>query len=290
MLLSDIKKVCVAGGGQMGRQIALNAAIHGFDVYLTDSVPAVLQAVEKWSREYMVGRVAKGKMSEEETKSALSHFHIVPTLAEAAQDAQFVIEAIIEDKDIKTAFYKELSLVASSETIFASNSSYMPSSLFKECVKNPARLANMHYFNPALVLKLVEVVKGEHASPETVETIIEFAKANGKTPIRVNKEIDGFVVNRVLRAIRDEAFYLIENGICTPEDLDTGVELGLNHPMGPFRLLDLTGIDLNYLSSKKRWEDTGKKPAGFDIVKAKYDAHEWGRKTGIGFYKYTDQK
>ena len=272
----------------MGRQIALNAAIHGFDVYITDSVPAALQSVEKWSREYLIGRVAKGKMTEEETKKVLSHFHIVSTLTEAAHGAQFVIEAIIEDKEIKESFYRELSIITALETIVASNSSYMPSSLFKDCIKNPSRLANMHYFNPALVLKLVEVVKGEHTAPDTVEIIMEFAKANGKTPIRVNKEIDGFVVNRVLRAIRDEAFYLIENGICTPEDLDTGVELGLNHPMGPFRLLDLTGIDLNYFSGKKRWEDTGVKPAGFDIVKAKYEAHEWGRKTGCGFYKYSD--
>lgn len=286
----DFKKVCVAGGGQMGRQIALNAALHGFDVFLTDSVPAALDAVKKWSKEYLDGRIAKGKLTEDQVRDAVAHFHIVPTLEEAATEAQIVIEAILEDKDVKMAFYTQVSKIVDKDTILASNSSYMPSSIFKDCVVNPQRLLNMHYFNPALVLKLVEVVRGDHTSDSTVDTVVEFAKQNGKVPIRVNKEIDGFVVNRILRAIRDEAFYLIDNNICTPEDLDTGVELGLNHPMGPFRLLDLTGIDLNYLASERRWKETGIKPNGFDVVKAKYEAHEWGRKTGKGFYDYSDKK
>ena len=286
MKLEDIKKVCVAGAGQMGRQIALNSAIHGYEVYLTDSFPAVLEKVDAWAKDYLAGRVTKGKMTEEQTQAALAKFHLVPTLEEAASGAQLVIEAIIEEKDTKLAFYKQLSDIAPEDCILASNSSYMPSSIFKDCVKNPSRLANMHYFNPALAMKLVEVVKGPHTSEETVEVITAFAKATGKTPIRVNKEIGGFVVNRVLRAIRDEAYFLVEDGVCSPEDLDTGVELGLNHPMGPFRLLDLTGIDLNYLSMEQRWKDTGVKPHGYEIAKQKYEAHEWGRKTGKGFYTY----
>ena len=290
MMFSDIKKVCVAGGGQMGRQIALNSALFGYEVYITDSVPAALESVSKWLKEYLDGRVAKGKMTEEQVSKATGLFHIVPTLKEAAGDSQIVIEAILEDKDIKRAFYKEVSDIVNEETILASNSSYMASSMFKDCVSNPARLLNLHYFNPALVLKLVEVVRGEHTDDKVVDCVMEFSRANGKTPIRVNKEIDGFVVNRVLRAIRDEAFFLVDSGICSPEDLDTGVELGLNHPMGPFRLLDLTGIDLNYMASERRWKESGVKPAGFDIVKAKYEAKEWGRKTGKGFYDYSEKK
>ena len=112
------------------------------------------------------------------------------------------------------------------------------------------------------------------------------AAGRGKTPIRVNKEIDGFVVNRVLRAIRDESFYLVEEGVVSPQDLDIGVELGLNHPMGPFKLLDFTGVDLMYRSSEKRWQDTGIKPHGYDIVKEMYENNLWGRKTGKGFYEY----
>lgn len=289
MQLSDIKKVCVAGAGQMGRQIALNTAIHGYDVYLTDTITSVLDKVKLWADDYLAGRVAKGRLTQEQANTAKKRFHMAPTLAEAANGAQFIIEAVLEDKQVKGNFYHDLNTVAPKEAIFASNSSYMVSSIFKDLVDNPSRLANMHYFNPALALKLVEVVKGNHTSEETVALIIDFAKSTGKTPIRVNKEIDGFVVNRILRAIRDEAFYLIEQDICTPQDLDTGVELGLKHPMGPFRLLDLTGIDLNYLSGKRRYEETGKKPNGFDIVKEMYEKKEWGRKTGKGFYKYEQQ-
>lgn len=286
MRIEDIKKVCVAGAGQMGRQIALNCAMHGYDTYLTDTFPEVLEKVGAWADEYLAGRVAKGKLTEEQAVAARAHFHLAPTLAEAAKGAQLVIEAILEDREVKEKFYRELNGVAEKDAIFASNSSYMVSSLFKDCVDNPARLANMHYFNPALVLKLVEVVKGEHTSEETVMTIADFARNTGKTPIRVNREIDGFVVNRILRAIRDEAFYLVEQGICSPQDLDIGVELGLNHPMGPFRLLDLTGVDLNYLSGKRRFEETGVKPTGFDIVREMYEKNEWGCKTGRGFYEY----
>ena len=111
-------------------------------------------------------------------------------------------------------------------------------------------------------------------------------RRTGKVPIHITKEIDGFVVNRILRVIKDEAFSLVSQGICTPEEVDLGVELGLGHPMGPFRLNDLTGIDLTYHLYERRLKETGEKPAGYDIIKAKYDAHEWGRKTGKGFYDY----
>ena len=137
MKVSDVKKVCVAGGGQMGRQIALNAAIHGFDTYLTDAIADVLTAVDKWSAEYLEGRVAKGKLTAEQAADAKAKFHLVPTLQEAAEGAQIVIEAILEDKDIKTNFYKEVGAIVDENAVLASNSSYMPSSLFKDCVPNP---------------------------------------------------------------------------------------------------------------------------------------------------------
>ena len=205
MKISDIKKVCVAGGGLMGRQIALNAAIHGFDTYLTDSMGDVLAAVEKWSGEYLAGRVAKGKLTQEQADAAKASFHLCPELKDAAEGAQLVIEAILEDRNVKLDFYKKVGAIAPEDAILASNSSWMPSSTFIACISNPGRLANIHYFNPALAMKLVEVVRGEHTADDTVQTLVEFSVVNGKTPIRVNKEIEGFVVNRVLRALRDEA-------------------------------------------------------------------------------------
>ena len=274
MKLSDIKKVCVAGGGQMGRQIALNAAMHGFDTYLTDTSPAVLEKVAIWADGYLDSRIAKGRITEDMKAEALSRFHLVPTLEEAAAGAQLVIEAIIEDREVKNAFYMDVNAIASKDCVFASNSSY----------------ANLHYFNPALVMKVVEVVKGEHTSQETADLLCEFAAANGKTPVRVNREIRGFVVNRILTAIRDEAYSLLESGVASAEDIDAGVKGGLNHPMGPFELLDLTGIDLNYLSMEDRMKEGEPKPHGYEIARAKYEAHEWGRKTGKGFYEYPEKK
>ena len=289
MKLADIKKVCVAGGGQMGRQIALNAAMHGFDTCLTDTFPAVLDKVAAGADSYLAGRIAKGRITESMKAETLARFHLVPTLQEAACDAQLVIEAIIEDREVKNAFYRDLNAVAPKDCVFASNSSYIVSSDFMGLVDDPRRLANLHYFNPALAMKVVEVVKGEHTSQATADLLCEFAVANGKTPVRVNKEIRGFVVNRILTAIRDEAYFLLESGVASAEDIDAGVKGGLNHPMGPFELLDLTGIDLNYLSMEDRMKEGEPKPHGYEIAKAKYEAHEWGRKTGKGFYEYTEK-
>ena len=286
MKLADVKKVCVAGGGQMGRQIALNAAMHGFDTYLTDSFAAVLPKVAVWANEYLDGRIAKGRITPDDKAAILNRFHLCETLDEAASGAQIVIEAILEDRAVKTEFYCQLTKIAPKDCVFASNSSYMASSVFKDCVEDASRLANFHYFNPALAMKIVEVVKGEHTSQETADFLYEFAKANGKNPVRVNKEIRGFVVNRILTAIRDEAYHLVEEGIACPEDIDIGVKGGLNHPMGVFELLDLTGIDLNYMSMEDRMKEGEPKPHGYEIAKAKYEAHEWGRKTGKGFYEY----
>ena len=286
MKIGDVKKVCVAGTGQMGRQIALNCALYGFDTYLMSRSQESLNKAETWSNDYLADRVNKARMTKEEADSAKAKFYYTASMEEAARDVNLVIESVVEEKDVKSKFFKDFNAYVGKDVVLASNSSYIPSSVFKDFVDNPARLVNLHYFNPALAMQLVEVIKGEHTSEETVSLMMEFARATGKTPIRVNKEIDGFVVNRVLRAIRDEAFHLIEQGICTPQDLDIGVELGLKHPMGPFRLLDLTGVDLNYFSGKRRLEETGIKPNGFDIVKEMYEKKEWGRKTGKGFYEY----
>lgn len=286
MNIKDVKRVCVVGTGKMGMQIALNCAIHGFETVITGRKIEKLEEIKNWAEDYLKGRVEKGKLSEEQADIARKNFLHTTVLEDAVKGSQIIFESVVEDKEIKKGIFKAISAAAEEDAIIASNSSYMPSSEFKEFVNNPERLANAHFFNPALAMKLVEVVKGEHTSDETVELLMNFVRATGKTPIRVNKEIDGFVVNRVLRAIRDESFYLVEEGVVSPQDLDIGVELGLNHPMGPFKLLDFTGVDLMYRSSEKRWQDTGVKPHGYDIVKEMYEKNMWGRKTGKGFYEY----
>lgn len=286
MKLEDIKKVCVVGGGQMGKQIALCASIHGFDTWITDTLPQVTEKLQPWAEEYLAGRVAKGKLTEDESKAAAARFHVAGSLEEAATDAQLVIEAILEDEKLKADFFRKVNGLVSKETILATNSSFMVSSMFKDYVDNPSRLANLHYFNPALVMKLVEVVQGEHTSQETVDTLLAFGKANGKTPVWVKRELEGFIANRIAKAVSTEGFWLAENGYATPQDVDTAVENGLNYPMGPFKLLDFAGIDIAYNTRKREYEATGKKPAGFDLMEEKVKAGELGRKTGKGFYDY----
>jgi len=282
----NIQKVCVVGGGLMGRQIALNTAIYPYEVTLFDSNPAVLEDVGKWEDGYLAGRIAKGRMTEEQVAGIRSRFTICATLEEALKDADLVIEAIVERKDIKSAVLRQISDLVRADTIIATNSSRMVSSLFKDVVSHPERLANLHYFNPALVMKLVEVVQGEHCSEETAQALYDFAANTGKKPVWMKKEIDGFVANRILQAINAEARWLVEQGYCTPQEVDVACEFGLNHPMGPFRLTDLTGIDLAYDILQRKYDESGEKPVGYDVIKSYYDEGYYGKKTGRGFYEY----
>ena len=285
--MKAIQKICVVGAGVMGQQIALNAAVSGFDVVLTDSAPKALEKAGTWSNSYLSTSVQKGKMKPEEMTAALARVTLENGLESALQDVDLVIEAIIEDEKIKQELFATVSRVAPGDAIVTSNSSYIPSSKFAGLFKDPGRLANLHYFNPAMRMKLVEIVRGPHTSDETIEALKQFVTAVGKTYIIVNKEIEGFVVNRLLRAVQDEGYFLLEHGVATFEDIDKGAELGLNYPMGPFRLMDLTGLDINYYNRKHRYEETGKeedRPP--KELEERFQRGDYGKKTGKGWYNY----
>ena len=272
----------------MGRQIALLSAIHGYRAVLNDVSTDALQNANAWAQEYLAGRVQKGKMEEAEKAKAASLFSVEPDLAAAVKDADLVVEAIVEKEDVKRELFAKLDKLTGPETILATNSSFIPSSQIASATGRPDKVANLHYFNPALVMKLVEVVRNPQTSDETAESLRAFVTACGKSVIVLNKEIDGFVANRIQRAVLDEAMFLVEGGYVTPQEVDTAAEKGLNYPLGPFRLMDLTGIDISYLSRLRRYEATGdpkEKPPAF--LEEKYKKGELGRKTGKGWYDYT---
>jgi len=285
--MSEMKKCVVVGGGAMGRQIALNTAIHGYEVVVCESFESARASLEAWKEEYLEGRIAKGRMSEEQVAEIKARFSVTDDLAAACTDADIVIEAIIEDKTAKMELLGKVSKLVRPDTVIATNSSFMVSSTFKDAVDHPERLANLHYFMPALVMKLVEVVKGDHTSQETVDKLMEFGRNTGKTPALVKKEEDGFIVNNVLKVIKEEAYRLVSEGVCSMEDLDKAVELGLGHPMGPFKLDDMNGIDLRYNILKRRYEETGVKSYGYDMIEELYKQGRYGKKVKHGFYDYT---
>lgn len=287
MKLEDIKKICVVGAGNMGHQIALQAALSGFTVTCTDVSEEALKKAESFADTYMPQRVSKGKLTQEAADAARANITFVRSLEEAAQDADFAIEAATEKLDLKRKIFAQLDKACPPHAILATNSSFIVSSKVADVTSRPEKVCNMHFFNPALVMKLVEVVHGPHTAPETAEVTMELCRALGKLPVLLNKEIYGFLVNRILAALNNEALFLLDQEIACAEDIDMAVVNALGHPMGPFRLMDLTGVDLNYHIAMERYLETGdsaEKPS--PTVAQMYARGEWGKKAGKGFYKY----
>ena len=282
----EIQKICVAGGGRMGRQIAMCAAIYGVEANVYDLVEAVLTDVEQWADEYLAGRVAKGRMTQEQVDAVRARFHTCKDLQQSVQGVDCIIECVIEKEEVKREFFKTVDQFIDENVILATNSSYMVSSKFADCVKNPSKMCNMHFYNPALVMKFVEVVQGPHTSEETARAVYELCQRMEKKPIWQKKEIPGFAGNYLIAGLYERAKYLVENGYCTFEEVDIAMEYGFNHKMGPFRLNDLTGIDLSFTMMKTRYEQTGVKPDMYDVYEQMVKENKLGRKTGHGFYDY----
>lgn len=284
--MNPIGTAVVCGAGAMGSQIAMLAALAGCTTTMVDVDQDRLENAVSQLKARCDRSVAKGTLERDEVDAAFARLGISLDLETAASEADIVIEAIVEDLDAKRELFQRLGRVTRVDAILATNSSSIVSSKLAD-IDNPARVCNMHFFNPALVMKLVEVVGGDHTSAATVDAAVELATRMNKTPVVVQKEIFGFIANRIVAAIFDEAIALLEAGVATIEDIDLAVTNGLGHPIGPFALLDMTGIDVNVGIKRLEAQETGDPSRGpsqtlLDLERS----GRLGRKSGRGFYEY----
>ena len=280
-------KLAVIGAGSMGAQIAQQAALHDVEVVLQDKDEAQLGKARESNRGHLARRVEKGKLSQANAELALERVGTTMDLGQAVFEADFVIEAVFEDIEAKRAIFEAVDGLAPPDAILASNSSTIGISKLADVTRRPERCLNMHFFYPVLVMDLVEIVRGPKTSDDAVERAVALARQIGRTPVVLNKEIDGFIVNRILHAATQEAYRLLDAGVASFEDIDIAVEKGLNWPMGPFRLGDFSGLDVTYNARLHMYRSTGDdryKPS--PQLEAKVTAGKLGRKTGEGWYTY----
>ncbi len=281
----EIKKVCVVGFGIMGNGIAQVAAQAGYDVIAQDISEAVLEkgmkAIE-WSVEKLVSK-GKVKGTKEEIVGRIKTTSDIKD----AKEADMVIEAVIENLELKQSLFADLDRVCSPEAILATNTSCLTITDIASKSQRPERVVGAHFFNPVPMMRLVEVIKGLRTSDETMEITRDFVKSIGKEPLIVNKDIPGFVVNRINGWVYLEAMHLLELGVASAEDIDKGMKLGVGHTMGPFETMDLAGLDSVLKSRMALYEGT-KEPKLFppDILRNMVSAGLLGRKTGKGFFNY----
>jgi 3-hydroxybutyryl-CoA dehydrogenase len=283
----SIKTIGVLGAGTMGNGIAQVAAQAGYDVVMRDIEDKFVEKGLKSIDKFLAKSVEKGKITAE-AKDAVMGKIKGTTRMEDLKDADYVVEVVFEDMDVKKKMFKELDELTRKDVILSTNTSSMSITEIANSTTRPDKVVGMHFFNPVPLMRLVEVIRGYYTSDETIAVSLDLARSLKKEPIEVKKDIPCFVVNRLMMPHFVEAMWLLQEGIASAEDIDKAAKLGLNYPMGPFELMDLTGIDIAYHVVEYLHKEMNKelKWVAPRILKDMVKANRLGMKTGAGWYNY----
>ena len=282
----DIKKPFVIGTGIMGSGVGQLCAQQGYDVTLVDISDDIVGKAREKVKTGLNRRVEKGKITQEDMESVISRMNW-STDMDQARECDFVVEAISENIDVKKEVFAKLDSICSPETILASNTTALSVSEIASATSRPDKVIGMHFFNPAVIMKLVEIIRGEKTSEDTIAATKKFAEDLGKVPIATAKEAPAGIVSRVLAGMLNEAAAVYADGIASPQDIDEAMKLGAGLPMGPLALIDMIGLDIHLAKMETLYaklKDERYRPP--EIIKEMIAEGKLGRKAGEGFYKY----
>src|SRR4051794_13826217 len=280
-----ITRVTVLGAGTMGHGIAHAAIAAGYDTRMYDVSDTAVAKGRNAIEQIVTKGVELGKVAAGDASAMLTRLHPTTSLGEALQDAEFVIEAAPERIDLKLTLFAEIEALAPAAAVIASNTSALSITELAGSLKAPARVAGMHFFNPVHKMKLIEIVRALESAPETMAALEEVSRRMGKETVLV-RESPGFITTRVNASIGNEAFYMLMEGVATPRDIDKALKLGLNHPMGPFELVDLVGLDTRLSILEYLHRSMGEKYRPCPLLVQYVKAGRLGKKVGKGVYEY----
>jgi 3-hydroxybutyryl-CoA dehydrogenase len=280
-----IRTICVIGAGTMGRGIAYLSAVAGYDTFMQDNDATALEEGQAAVESMLQKSIAKGRLTEDAAYAALERLQPAAELEPATRDADLIIEAVPEDFDLKKNVFAQADLFCGEETILASNTSSISITKLASNVEKRDRFVGMHFFNPPHAMQLIEIVRGDRTSDDTVAGVMRVAESMGKTAIIV-RDSPGFATSRLGLAIGLEAMRMFEEGVASAEDIDRAMVLGYNHPMGPLRLSDLVGLDVRLGIAEYLASTLGPRFEPPQILRDLVAAGKLGKKSGEGFYKW----